>query len=253
MPHDQAASTSASPKDLRSTERHRSSSIGVRGVLLDIDGTLLDSNGAHARAWVEAMEGEGIALPYDLVVRQIGKGGDKLLWTLLDMSDDSVAGRTIARHQKEIFRSRYLADLAPFPQARALLQRMRAMGMSLHVATSATAEEVGDLLRQGGLSDLIHHVTTTDDASRSKPDPDIVEAAIARSGLPRAELIMIGDTPYDVESARAAGVPIVAVRSGGWVDADLAGAMAIYDDVADLLARWDTSPFQGRAIPANVL
>ena len=220
-----------------------------RGVLLDIDGTLLDSNGAHARAWIEALMGEGIALPHAMVRRQIGKGGEKLLWDLLKMREDSVQGQTISRHRKAIFKARYLPDLGPVPGARALLLRMRAAGMSLHVATSSSAEEVNDLLSAAGVPDLVEHITTKDDAAHSKPDPDIVLAAVARSGLAKGELLMLGDTPYDVASAQQAGVGIVALGSGGWGQKDLVGALAFYHDTAELLSRWDGSPFGSSTMP----
>lgn len=83
---------------------------------------------------------------------------------------------------------------------------------------------------------------TSGDADRSKPDPNIVLAAIRKSGLSKGELLMIGDTPYDVEAALRAGIPVIAFRSGGWLDSELAAASAIYDGPADLLANYDTSP-----------
>lgn len=214
-----------------------------RGVLLDIDGTLLDSNGAHARAWIEALMGEGIALPYAMVRRQIGKGGEKLLWELLKVKQDSVLAETISRHRRAIFKARYLPDLRAFSRTRDLLLRMRASGMTLHVATSSTAEEVNDLLTAAGVPDLVEHIAAKGDAMSWRPEADLVLAAVARTGLPGSELVMLGDTPYDVESARNAGVRIVALGSGGWVQGELAGADAYYSDASDLLARWDTSPF----------
>jgi HAD superfamily hydrolase (TIGR01509 family) len=221
-----------------------------KGVILDIDGTLLDSNGAHARAWAEALQGEGFALPYAMLRRQIGKGGDHVLWDLIGVTADSVLGQTISRNRGRIFKARYIADLAPFPKTRQLLLKMRSCGMSLHVATSSTAEEVGDLLTAAGISDLVGRVTTKDDAPRSKPAPDIVTAAVDKSGLSRERLLMLGDTPYDVEAARSAGVEIVGLTSGGWAEPDLVGALRVYRDTADILSRWDTSPFAASPLGA---
>jgi HAD superfamily hydrolase (TIGR01509 family) len=233
-PHEHEAPASA---------RHPQSRPWPRGVLLDVDGTLLDSNGAHTHSWLEALLGEGIAVPYEMVRREIGKGGDKLLWDVLKIEEKSVLGQTISRHREAIFKSRYLPDLVAFPQTRSLLQRMLSRGLILEVATASSTAQVDDLLTSAGVFDLVHGVTTKDDAARSKPDPDIIEAAIARSGLTKADLVMLGDTPYDVESATRAGIPTVAFRCGGWDDHDLRGAIAIYDNAADLLNAWESSPF----------
>jgi len=167
---------------------------------------------------------------------------------LVNVDADSVLGQTIARHRLEIFKTSYLADLSAFPEVRPLLATMVACGLSLHVASSATSWEIHELLRVAGVSDLFQHVDHKDDAARSKPDPDIVETALARSGLSADEVLLVGDTPYDIEAAHLAGVSVVAVRSGGhWSDDDLWGAEEIYDDVADILAHWTSSLFSPRA------
>jgi phosphoglycolate phosphatase-like HAD superfamily hydrolase len=115
---------------------------------------------------------------------------------------------------------------------------MLADGLVLVVATSA-GDELGALLKQAGLADLIEVAATSDDAEKSKPDADIVQAALAKAGIGAHQAIMLGDTPYDIQAARSAGVGTVALRCGGWwKDADLAGAIGIYDDPADLLSRW---------------
>ena len=115
--------------------------------------------------------------------------------------------------------------------------------MKLVVATSAGKDDLKGLLEQAGVADLIQDATSADYAEESNPDPDIVEAALRQAGFPADEIIMIGDTPYDVEAATRAGVRIVGVRSGGWADQDLKGAIAVYENPADLLDRYDESPF----------
>jgi phosphoglycolate phosphatase-like HAD superfamily hydrolase len=115
--------------------------------------------------------------------------------------------------------------------------------MKLVVATSAQASELQDLLRVAGARRFFDDAASSDDARRSKPDPDIVRAALARTGCAPADVIMIGDTPYDIEAANRAGIGIVALRSGGWKDRDLGGALAIYADPADLLDHYALSPF----------
>jgi HAD superfamily hydrolase (TIGR01509 family) len=213
------------------------------GVLLDLDGTLLDSNDAHARAWVDALCERGTEAEFADVRARIGKGGDKVLPELTGLAEDSPEGRALAARRAEIFRHRYLPALRPFPKARALLERMRREGLTLAIASSSSGEDLLALLRAACVDDLVEIHASADDAARSKPDPDIVLAALERSGLEPGQALMLGDTPWDVAAARRAGVGIVALRCGGWDDAALAGAVAIYDDPSALLEQYDASPF----------
>jgi HAD superfamily hydrolase (TIGR01509 family) len=212
-------------------------------VILDVDGTLVDSNDAHARAWIEAFDEHGIAVAFDQVRRSIGMGGDKLMPEVSGIEESSDLGQRISRRRGEIFKQKYLSDLQPLPGARALIERFRAEGLTLAVASSAKEEELDPLLERAGVSDLIPHRTSSDDAENSKPEPDIVVAAVKRAGCDRARSIMLGDTPYDVAAARRAGIEIVAVECGGWTREALAGSLAVYRDPADLLARYGDSPF----------
>ncbi len=213
-----------------------------RAVILDIDGTLIDSNDAHAWAWVRALEAAGFNVPFERVRRMIGMGGDHLLPEVTGLSDQSDAGRQISQRRGDIFRQDYLPTLKAFPDVRPLMERIRAQGLKLVIATSAKGDELEPLLNVAGVSDLIEHKTSSDDAEQSKPSPDIVQAALERSKVPADEAIMLADTPYDVSAALKAGIQMIAVRSGGWSDADLKGALAIYDNAADLLAHYDQSP-----------
>lgn len=221
---------------------HRKS---LKGVLLDVDGTLIDSNDAHAASFVEAFAAEGISVDFDRVRALIGMGGDKL-FPVLGIEPRSKAGEKAARAKKEIFRERYLPELRAFPAARDLLDHMKRRGLELVVASSASTEELRGLLKQGSIEHLIDDQSSADDAEASKPDPDIILAAIARSTFEREDLVMLGDTPYDVEAATRAGVPIVALRCGGWSDEDLKGAVEVYDGPQDLLAHFDESYFGTR-------
>jgi HAD superfamily hydrolase (TIGR01509 family) len=214
----------------------------TKGIILDIDGTLIDSNDAHARSWVETLEEFGIEADVDDARRMIGMGGDKLLPELAGVEVDSELGKRIVERRTELFKERYLPELRPFPKTRELVEHMRDRGLKVSVATSAKREELDPFLEVAGVRDLIESATSSSDAEESKPDPDIVEAALGRLDLPASAVVMLGDTPYDVEAATRAGVAIVAVRCGGWGDEDLAGAVAVYDDPADLLAHFDESP-----------
>lgn len=215
----------------------------LKGVLLDIDGTLLDSNDAHAAAFTRAFAEHGLDIPFDHVRPLVGMGSDKLIPSLTGFEHDTRDGKAIVERKKGIFEARYLSRLEPTPGARALLQRLLADGLTLVVATSAGGDEMKGLLEQAGVQDLIHDATSSGDVENSKPDPDVIGAAIKKSKLKPAELLMLGDTPYDIEAAAKAGVATIALRCGGWWDDDaLEAAIAIYDDPADLLAHWPIAP-----------
>ena len=216
---------------------------GRRVAVLDVDGTLIDSNDAHARAWVDVGREFGREIDFAHVRRLIGMGGDKVLPEVTGIEEESDEGQRIKERRGEIFRETYLPRLQPFPDARALLERLRDDGYTLVVATSASEEDMEPLLRQAGIHDLIEQKTSSGDAEESKPDPDIVQAALQSAHARPEEAIMLGDTPYDVEASGRAGVRCVALRCGGWNDAELGGAVAVYDDPADLLANYARSPF----------
>lgn len=219
----------------------------IKAVLFDIDGTLLNSNDAHAHAWIDALRGHGRDLPFDLVRAKIGKGGDKLLMEVAGIDDESPDGKLIIERRVALLKAQYLPDLGPFPGARALVERLRSQFLCC-VVTSAGGNELKDLLRAASVADLFEHVVTSDDADRSKPDPDLVQAALDKLGVGPREAIMIGDTPYDIASAKRTGVGTIAFRTGGWSDADLEGAVAIYDGPADLLANIDRSPLAAERV-----
>ena len=212
-------------------------------VLLDIDGTLVDSNGAHAAAWSDALAAHGRHHSPEQIRPLIGKGGDKLLRELASLDDESGEGKSIAEARVEIFRNRYLPTLKPTPGAVAFVEWLLESRLTVVVATSAKEDEVKALLTICGGQALVKDATTSDDAERSKPDPDILVAALEKSGSSPDRAIMIGDTPYDIEAARRAGLATIAFRCGGWDDAALQGSIAIYDDPKQLLDRLGQSPF----------
>jgi HAD superfamily hydrolase (TIGR01509 family) len=214
-----------------------------RAVILDVDGTLIDTNDAHAHAWVDVCNEFGFPVAFGHVREMIGMGGDRVLPALTGLAEDSEAGTEMKTRRGKLFRERYLPSCRPFPRARELLERLRDDGMRLVVATSASADDLAALLKAAGVADLIEDAASSADAEASKPAPDIVEAALANAGVPAEQALMLGDTPYDVKAANRAGVRCVALRCGGWDDAALNGAVAIYEDAADLLEHYDDSPF----------
>jgi len=211
----------------------------VSAVLFDVDGTLIDSNGAHAESWAQALTEHGLPRHAEEVRPLIGMGSDKLLPTIVaGLEAESPQGRAIARRKKEWFAER-LPRLQATHGARALVAHLREREKAMVVATSADTEEMNAILRQAGVADLIACRTSSDDAEESKPDPDIVVAALRRAGAPPEAAVMIGDTPYDIEAARRAGVGAIVFRCGGyWPDGSLGGALAIFDDPETLLAGW---------------
>jgi HAD superfamily hydrolase (TIGR01509 family) len=152
-------------------------------------------------------------------------------------------GSDIKETRKKLFLEKYVPDLQPTPGSRDLVLAAQAAGLKTVVASSATSDELGALLKAAGVADVLTEATTADDAEHSKPDPDIVETALETIGLPASEVVMIGDTPYDIEAADKAGVRCIAVRCGGWDGVSLGGAAAIYDDPADILAHRDNITF----------
>lgn len=214
----------------------------TRGVILDVDGTLINSNDAHARAWVDALGAFDIHVSFEQVRPLIGMGGDKLLPALAGIEEDSPLGAKIGARRAELFSERYFPRVRAFPKVRELLLRLRDAGLRMAVASSAKKEELGRFLELARVSDLIEDVTSSSDAERSKPDPDIVHAALTKLELDADEVIMIGDTPYDVQAAAQLGVQTIAFRCGGRSDAELHGAVRIYDGPEDLLESLADSP-----------
>jgi phosphoglycolate phosphatase-like HAD superfamily hydrolase len=215
----------------------------VRGVILDIDGTLIDSNDAHARAWVDAFAEFDYDVSYERARALVGMGGDNLLPEAIRIEKDSPEGEKLSKRRSEIFKERYLPTINPFAGTREMVQRMRDEGLEIAIGTSASKDELKPLLDIANVGDLIDSKTSADDAENSKPDPDIIQAALKRLKLPAPEVLMVGDTPYDIEAAAGAGVRTVAFRSGGWTDSGLKGAIAIYAGPWDLVERFASSPF----------
>jgi HAD superfamily hydrolase (TIGR01509 family) len=208
--------------------------LNFHGAIFDVDGTLVDSNDAHAHAFVEAFSERALDVSFDQVRRLIGKGSDKLIPELIGRYDAAIADR-----KKAIFKARYLPALRAFPKVQALLERLRARGVKLAVASSAGEDELAALLEVAQARGYFSEEANADDAPHSKPDPDIVQAAVRRLALAPLRCLMIGDTPYDAEAARGAGVAFIGVRCGGWDDAHLQPALGVYEDPADLLRAID--------------
>ena len=214
----------------------------IHGVILDVDGTLVDSNDAQAKSWVEALAQFGHFVPFEQLRWLIGEGGDKVLPQTIGLQADTDEGKQISTRRSSVFSQRYLPSLQAFPETRELVQHMLDSGLKVAVGSSAKQDELENLLKVANVDDLIQIRVSYNDVAQSKPNPSVVEVALKKLELPSDEVVMIGDTPFDIEAAAKAHTGTIAFRSGGWTDKELAKAIAIYNDPADLLAHYDTSP-----------
>lgn len=222
-------------------------------MIFDVDGTLVDSNDAHTHAWIAACHEIGFGVTFTDVRPLIGMGGDKLIPALLHIDADSPQARRLAKIRQQIFLRDHLAAVRPFADTRALFQALLGDGVRIAIATSAQNSELGPLLEIAQVRDLVEASKSSSDGAASKPDPDVVMAALRRLGCAQEDVLMVGDTPYDRDAAARAGVRFVAVRCGGWWnDTTLSPAAAIYDNPADLLAHRAFLPWTRDAAPVGL-
>ena len=170
--------------------------MALSGVILDVDGTLVESNDAHAQAWVEAFAAYGYKIEFEQVRPLIGMGGDQVIPRLVpDLNSEEGVGKEISDHRKELILNQFGPQLSPTNGARALVEKLQAEGLHLIVASSASAPEMDVLLKAAQLEDLLQEFTTSSDAELSKPEPDIVEAALQKAALPADHTLMLGIHP----------------------------------------------------------
>jgi beta-phosphoglucomutase-like phosphatase (HAD superfamily) len=220
-------------------------------VLLDVDGTLVGSNEAHAMAWSRAANEFGYDRPEALFRELIGMGADQILPRIdITLQADSHSGKALAARRGEIFLAAFAPALAATPGAKALVERFRDSGLRCVIASSSRGAELETLLEIAGVGELVEARPVLSKSDASKPAPDVIQSALRLAHVTADRALLLGDTPYDVAAAANAGVETVALRCGGWDDARLAGALAIYDDPAHLLAEYASSPFA--PLPADV-
>jgi HAD superfamily hydrolase (TIGR01509 family) len=210
-------------------------------VLLDIDGTLVDSNDAHAHAWVEAFVQHDVKVDFERVRWMIGMGGDRVIEQITGWPRDGRKSRRLQDQQTKIFVERWLRHVRPIDQTRDFVLRLRREGYQIALASAAHEDVLDPLLEIAGIADLIDDKAKPPKPEKSKPDPATIEVALSRVDVDRSCVVMIGDTPYDIEAARAAHVDALCFTTGGYSPEELPGAIAVYRGPADLLARWDES------------
>ena len=212
--------------------------------VLDVDGTLIDSNYQHALAWYRALRSVGETYPVWRLHRLIGMGGDQLL-TALDGEELERRVGDEAREQQGKEVDAMIDEMSPLPGARDLLVAIKERGHRLVLASSGQQRHVDASLDKLDARDLADDWTSSDDVEESKPAPDLLQVALKKLGAPAdAKSVMIGDSVWDVQAAKKAGMPAIVVRSGGFGDDELreAGAVALYDTPGDLAAALDDTP-----------
>ncbi len=222
------------------------SNLMAEAIIFDIDGTLLDSVDLHAQAWQEAFRDFGHEIAFDQIRSQIGKGGDQLLPVFLSPEELRNEGEKLQEFRGKLFKAKYLDKVKPFPGVRALFLKLKEKGQRIGLASSAKGDELKDFERIAQIDDLVEVETSSADAKRSKPHPDIFEAALERLGdkVPHEEVMVVGDSPHDAEAAGKAGLRTIGVLCGGFPEKDLraAGCIAIYQGPEDLLRQYENSP-----------
>jgi HAD superfamily hydrolase (TIGR01509 family) len=219
----------------------------TRAVLMDIDGTLLDSADAQAHTWLRLLQDFGYPVKYGQVRARIGMGQDRLLRELCGVSEQSPRAKRMLAIRELLLRSHYLPSVEVLPHVREFLQRLQHEGRAVLIATSASRSETMALLGHAQLLTDFDHVVCKEDAPQTKPAADIVRVALDRCGVRAENAVFIASSPYDLASAHAARVSSIAVRTGRWPDSALLDASDIYDDLGQILERFETSPLAADA------
>ncbi len=217
-----------------------------QAAIFDIDGTLLDSVDLHAEAWRQIFLKYGKDIPFTEVRGQIGKGGDQLLPVFFPENEIEKYGEEMEKARGVLFKKEFMPQAKPFPKVRALFERLKQTGLKIALASSAKKDELEHYAKLLEIDDLIEVGTSSDDAARSKPHPDIFQAALKKLGhLSPEATLAVGDTPYDAEAAGKIGIKTIGMLCGGFAEADLrkAGIIDLYQDPADLLRQYDACPF----------
>lgn len=215
----------------------------VKAVIFDVDGTLIDSVDLHAKAWQDALQHFGKMASLISVRNQIGKGGDELLPIYLSGEELEKRSAQIKDYRSLVFRKRYLSLVEPFAKVRELFISLKGDGLKIAIGSSAKKGELDHYLDLLQVKEFVDVKVCSDDANRSKPQPDIFERALEKLGLKARETLVIGDSPYDAEAASNAGIQALGFLCGGFSKQWLmqSGMREIYADPADFLENYKTS------------
>jgi HAD superfamily hydrolase (TIGR01509 family) len=211
----------------------------TQALLLDIDGTLVDSNEKHTDCWVSAFAHFGKEVPRDDVRVQIGKGGDLLVPDTLNAREMRDFGEALQKYRGELWKKQFMKTVQPFPGAADAIRELHGRGIKLAFASSSNPDEVEYYVELLGVGDLLEGTTSKEDAQFSKPSPEIFQAALEQVGTDPARTFAVGDTPYDILAAHRIPVPVVAVRCGGFGEELLAKAEFVFDDLTEMTREID--------------
>ena len=213
-----------------------------RAVIMGLEGALVETREASTLSWLVALHDGGHDVSIDLLRHLSGISSAELLRIVAGIAADSAEGRDILRQQDRIFRTWYLPRILPFVGARRLLQRMKSDGLRIIALSAGSADAAPELVRATGVADLLDDVVAADGESRDAVLNDVITSVVAFCGCKRDGVVLVGDSPYDVSAGERAGIDVIALRCGGWTDASLQGALAVYEDHVHLLSQFQTSP-----------
>lgn len=219
----------------------------AEAAILDVDGTLVDSNYEHTRAWYRILRDRDLIIPQARIHRAIGMGSDQLVPYLLGWEKSDSRLEPLSKARGELFQREYLTGIQPLPAATEFVRRLKASGYRVCLASSAKEEEVEHYTRLLGIGDLLDEKTSDADVDATKPEPDLFHTACQKLQVAPEAAIVVGDSFWDGKAAEHAGIPFVGVCTGGFSAAELeaAGAREVYADLPELLAQWTSSPFGG--------
>ncbi len=207
----------------------------TQAMLLDIDGTVVDSNDKHAHCWVEAFAHFDKKVDWKVIRGQIGKGGDLLVPDTLNAREMRDFGEPLKKYRGELWKRKYMKTIEPFPGAIESIRELHARDIKLALASSSNPDEVEYYVELLGVGDLLAGTTSKEDAELSKPSPEIFEAALERVKSDPARTFAVGDTPYDILAAHRVPLPAIAVRCGGFPEELLAKAEFVFDDLSEVM------------------
>jgi HAD superfamily hydrolase (TIGR01549 family) len=212
--------------------------------LLDVDGTLVDTNYQHTIAWYRAFRRHGIVLPLWRIHRHIGMGGDHLVAALCDEETDERIGDDVRDAEKGLYQE-LIDEVEPLPDARRLIEVLAERGHAIVLASSAKSEEVDHYLDLLDARSIVDAWTTSADVEHTKPDPDLVAAAKEKAG--GGDAVMLGDSTWDCIAAERCGVPTVGLLTGGFSEQELrdAGAVRVYESISELIGHLEETPLAG--------
>lgn len=211
----------------------------MQALLLDIDGTLIDSNDKHAQCWIEAFAHFGKEVAWDTIRGQIGKGGDLLVPDTLDAREMRDFGEELKKYRGELWKRDYMESVQAFPGAVDAMRLLHERGLKIALASSSNPDEVEYYVELLGVEDILEGTTSKEDAELSKPSPEIFQAALERLDSDPARTLAVGDTPYDILAAHRVPVAVAAVLCGGFPRETLAKAEFVFEDLPALTKELD--------------